>query len=80
MKWVAAQTFSTTAGILTYPLDTVSRRLMMQSGRSAEDVIYKGTIDCFRVILREESFFGLYKGIFVKLFTNIGTPIALVLY
>jgi len=42
------------AGLLSYPLDTVRRRLMMQSGRKTADgkkeVLYNGTIDCFRKI------------------------------
>ena len=52
MKWTTAQLITLAASFLTYPLDTVRARLMMQSGRPAEDVIYKGTLDCFKVILR----------------------------
>ena len=52
MKWMAAQLITLAASFLSYPLDTVRARLMMQSGRPAEDVIYKGTLDCFKVILR----------------------------
>jgi solute carrier family 25 (adenine nucleotide translocator) protein 4/5/6/31 len=39
---------------MSYPLDTVRRRLMMQSGRKGKDgkkeVLYNGTIDCFKKI------------------------------
>ena len=51
-KWMAAQLITLAASFLSYPLNTVRARLMMQSGRPAEDVIYKGTLDCFKVILR----------------------------
>jgi len=43
--WAFAQTVTVSAGIASYPLDTVRRRLMMQSGRS--DILYKNTWDCF---------------------------------
>jgi solute carrier family 25 (adenine nucleotide translocator) protein 4/5/6/31 len=46
--WAWAQFVTVTAGIMSYPLDTVRRRLMMQSGR--KDVLYTGTGDCFRKI------------------------------
>jgi solute carrier family 25 (adenine nucleotide translocator) protein 4/5/6/31 len=36
--WVYAQTVTTIAGYVAYPLDTVRRRLMMQSGRTGADV------------------------------------------
>lgn len=43
--WAFAQAVTVVSGILSYPLDTIRRRLMMQSGRS--DVLYKNTFDCF---------------------------------
>lgn len=46
--WMFAQFVTVSAGIVSYPLDTVRRRLMMQSGRS--DILYTGTLDCFRKI------------------------------
>ena len=47
--WAFAQAVTVSAGIASYPLDTVRRRLMMQSGRA--DILYKGTMDCFAKIL-----------------------------
>jgi solute carrier family 25 (adenine nucleotide translocator) protein 4/5/6/31 len=43
--WGFAQCVTVSAGICSYPLDTVRRRLMMQSGR--KDIMYKNTWDCF---------------------------------
>ncbi|KAK6039094.1 hypothetical protein COOONC_23402 [Cooperia oncophora] len=40
------------SGILSYPWDTVRRRMMMQSGRS--DILYKNTLDCAMKIIRNE--------------------------
>lgn len=48
VKFLVAQCITAGAGIVSYPLDTVRRRMMMQSGRS--DVLYNNTIDCFRKI------------------------------
>ena len=39
ISWAIAQTVTTIAGIVSYPFDTVRRRMMMQSGRS--DKMYK---------------------------------------
>ena len=50
--WAFAQFVTVTAGIASYPLDTVRRRLMMQSGRG--DILYSGTIDCFKKIYQNE--------------------------
>nr|WP_272693350.1 MC/SLC25 family protein [Providencia sp. PROV040] len=47
ISWAIAQFVTTFAGIMSYPFDTVRRRMMMQSGRSAAEQQYKGTIDCW---------------------------------
>ncbi|KAL0447388.1 UNVERIFIED_CONTAM: putative ADP,ATP carrier protein [Sesamum latifolium] len=47
-RWVAAQAVTTAAGLLSYPLDTVRRRMMMQSG--LEKPMYHSTLDCWRNI------------------------------
>ncbi len=39
LSWAIAQTVTTVAGIVSYPFDTVRRRMMMQSGRA--DKMYK---------------------------------------
>ena len=51
-KFMAAQFVTACAGISAYPLDTIRRRLMMQSGR--EDVLYAGTLDCAKKIYKNE--------------------------
>lgn len=47
------------SGLLSYPVDTVRRRMMMTSG---EAVKYKGSIDCTIKILKSEGFMSLMKG------------------
>mgnify|MGYP003571905488 CR=1 FL=1 len=47
------------AGLLSYPIDTIRRRMMMTSG---EAVKYKGSIDCTMQIVKNEGFMSLMKG------------------
>ena len=37
-KFVFAQSVTTVAGLVSYPFDTVRRRMMMQSGKKGTDV------------------------------------------
>lgn len=48
-----------TSGLISYPIDTVRRRMMMTSG---EAVKYKGSIDCAVVVVKSEGFMALMKG------------------
>lgn len=50
---------TTGAGIASYPLDTVRRRMMMTSG---EAVKYKGTMDAASQIVAKEGVKSLFKG------------------
>jgi solute carrier family 25 (adenine nucleotide translocator) protein 4/5/6/31 len=76
--WAFAQTTTTLAGILSYPLDTVRRRLMMQSGR--KDKMYTGTIDCFRKIAATEGTNAFFKGAASNVLRGTGGALVLVLY
>ncbi|KAL0967665.1 hypothetical protein UPYG_G00255210 [Umbra pygmaea] len=49
------------AGVLVgHPFDTVKVRLQVQN---VDKPLYRGTYHCFQSIVRQESMFGLYKGI-----------------
>lgn len=48
-----------TAGLLSYPVDTIRRRMMMTSG---EEVKYRGSIDCAKKIIANEGAKSLMKG------------------
>merc|ERR1712042_6906 len=48
-----------TAGLMSYPIDTIRRRMMMTSGGGAK---YKGSIDCGMQILVNEGFMSMMKG------------------
>lgn len=47
------------AGLASYPIDTVRRRMMMTSG---EAVKYKSSADAFRRIVAREGYKSLFKG------------------
>jgi len=47
------------SGLISYPIDTIRRRMMMTSG---EAVKYKGAIDCGVQVMKAEGFMALMKG------------------
>jgi len=47
------------AGLVSYPIDTIRRRMMMTSG---EAVKYKGSMDCMVQIVKKEGALSLMKG------------------
>lgn len=48
-----------TAGLMSYPIDTIRRRMMMTSG---EAVKFNGSLDCLTYILKNEGFGSLMNG------------------
>merc|ERR1719238_2356705 len=80
VSWGIAQVVTTGAGIVSYPFDTVRRRMMMQSGRAKEDLMYKGTIDCWKKIYQNEGGKAFFKGAFSNVLRGTGGALVLVLY
>jgi len=78
ISWAIAQTVTTVAGIISYPFDTVRRRMMMQSGRA--DKLYKNTIDCWGKIYKQEGGKAFFKGAFSNVLRGTGGALVLVLY
>jgi len=77
-RWIVAQAVTTSAGLLSYPLDTVRRRMMMQSG--LEHRMYKNTWDCWKKIYKRESVASFYRGAVSNMFRSTGAALILVLY
>lgn len=77
-RWLVAQAVTTSAGLLSYPLDTVRRRMMMQSG--LEKPMYTSTMDCWRKIYRTEGVGSFYRGAASNVFRSTGAAAILVLY
>jgi len=80
ISWMIAQCVTTVSGIISYPFDTVRRRLMMQSGRKGGDVMYKGTLDCWKKVAKNEGTGAFFKGAFSNVLRGTGGAIVLVMY
>lgn len=79
-RFVLAQTVALSAGTLCYPIDSVRRRLMMQAGIPEKERKYRGSIQCFRVVLKQEGIKGFYLGIGPNLVRSVGGALMLVAY
>jgi len=79
-KWACAQFSVIMSGFVTYPFDTVRRRLQMESEKAAEDKIYKGAAHCFQKIMKEEGTSALFKGAGANVLRGTGAALVLVLY
>jgi solute carrier family 25 (adenine nucleotide translocator) protein 4/5/6/31 len=60
-KFALGYSVTVTAGLISYPLDTIRRRMMMTSG-GKDAGKYKNSIDCARQILATEGIKSMYKG------------------
>ncbi|KAI5613570.1 ADP/ATP translocase 2 [Silurus asotus] len=80
MTWMIAQSVTTLAGFISYPFDTVRRRMMMQSGLKGADVIYTGTVQCWKKIARDEGVHAFYKGTWSNILRSMGGALVLVFY
>ncbi|XP_054164957.1 ADP,ATP carrier protein-like [Oppia nitens] len=80
ISWLIAQCVTTVSGIISYPFDTVRRRMMMQSGLAANERMYKSTIHCWGKIAKTEGSKAFFKGALSNVFRGTGGAFVLVLY
>lgn len=80
ISWAIAQVVTTVAGIVSYPFDTVRRRMMMQSGRKKTEIVYKSTLHCWSTIAKTEGTNAFFKGAFSNVLRGTGGAFVLVLY
>jgi solute carrier family 25 (adenine nucleotide translocator) protein 4/5/6/31 len=59
-KFCLGYTVTVLAGLASYPLDTIRRRMMMTSG--AKEIRYTGSMDCAAKILKNEGMSAMFKG------------------
>jgi len=59
LNFILGYTVTVSSGLLSYPIDTIRRRMMMTSGQAVK---YKGSIDCGVQIIKNEGFMSLMKG------------------
>jgi len=72
------QIVTVSAGIISYPLDTVRRRLMMTSGQGEK--LYNGTLDCFSKIYQREGANAFFKGCLSNVIRGTGGALVLTFY
>ena len=77
-KWAVAQGITLISGFLVYPLDTVRRRIIIQSGETHKK--YRNSFHCLSLILKEEGIKGYFKGFLANIFRMLGSSLVLVLY
>merc|ERR1712038_2094927 len=58
-SFVLGYVVTISSGLVSYPIDTIRRRMMMTSGQAVK---YKGSIDCTVQILKNEGAMSLMKG------------------
>uniref|UniRef100_A0A8R1TQ99 ADP/ATP translocase n=1 Tax=Onchocerca volvulus TaxID=6282 RepID=A0A8R1TQ99_ONCVO len=76
--FLIGQVVTFTAALISYPLDTIRRRLMMQAGRN--DVLYRGVWHCTTKIWYEEGFRAYFSGLWVNTIRGIGAALILAFY
>ena len=79
-KFGCAQFSAIAAGYASYPMDTIRRRLQMQSEKPKADWVYSGTVDCFSKIVKDEGASALFKGAGANALRTVGAAMVLVLY
>merc|ERR1719378_819427 len=77
-KFVFAQLVVMSSETLAYPIDTVRRRMMLQSGKEVKE--YSSAIDCFQKIIKNEGFSAFFKGNAANITRAFGSSLVLVLY
>lgn len=82
LKWGVAQAVTAVSGIVSYPFDTVRRRMMMMAGRKrgTEAIQYRNTFDCWRQVAKTEGFNAFFKGAWSNVLRGTGGALVLVFY
>jgi len=79
-KFCVAQVAVSASGVVSYPFDTMQRRLQIEASKPAEEQIYSGMQDCFNKILKTEGPRGFFKGALANVLRGTGAAIVLVMY
>jgi solute carrier family 25 (adenine nucleotide translocator) protein 4/5/6/31 len=79
-KFCIAQFTAIVAGFISYPFDTVRRRLQMQSEKPKEEWLYSGTADCAVKIIKDEGMGAMFKGFAANVLRTLGGALVLVGY
>ena len=78
--WGFAQIVTILSALVSYPIDTVRKRMMMMSGKNYQDRQYKGTVDCFVKIYKNEGMLSFFNGFLPNTISSTGNALLLVFY
>ena len=73
-----AQSVTITAGILSYPFDTI--RVRLQADAARDKPMYTNTFDCIKKIMAKEGIRAFYRGALFRVVEGTGGAFVLVLY
>merc|ERR1711881_386061 len=59
VRFTVGYVVTVVAGLASYPIDTIRRRMMMTSGTGVK---YNGSLDCAKQVIANEGFMSLMKG------------------
>lgn len=79
-KFLVAQTVSIISENISYPIDTIRRRLMVESGKHSNDKKFKSAWECTKYIHKEHGYKGFYKGLYANIFRSLSSSLVLVFY
>jgi len=77
-KFIFAQCVTVSAGLMTYPIETLRKRMCMQGGRVEPD--YKNAINCAKIMVQKEGVKSLFRGFWFKTGFGISGALALTIY
>lgn len=79
-KFTVAQIAVSLSGVISYPFDTMQRRLQIEASKPAAEQMYSGMADCFTKILAKEGPGGFFKGALANVLRGTGAALVLVIY
>ena len=54
--------------------------MMLESEKPVDKRVYKGSVHCFKDVLKKEGLAGMYKGMVPELFRGVGGSLVIVAY
>ena len=78
--FVVAQVVAAVAATISYPFDTIRRRLQMESEVPPKERIYQGALHCGWHITHNEGVGGMFKGYCANIWRGAATAAILVVY
>merc|ERR1712072_1242909 len=79
-KFAVAQIAVSASGVISYPFDTMQRRLQIEASKPKDQQLYSGMADCFGKILKTEGPGGFFKGALANILRGTGAALVLVIY